>query len=133
MRVISDGGTILAVIHKKKDWKLGLDFITEDESFIQVGTWWYDGGKKLATHSHKKYVRSASLTQEIVFVVSGSLKATIFNSKLDLVESVILCEGDFAILLDGAHGYEILENNTKVLEAKNGPFVSVEKDKVKYE
>lgn len=133
MRVIYDGDTALAVIHKKNDWKEGLDFITENESFIQVGTWWYNKGKKLAMHSHKEYAREANLTQEIVFVVEGAMVANILNSQLDLIESVELYQGDLAIMLDGAHGYQILEDNTKIVEAKNGPFVSVEKDKVKYE
>ena len=133
MRVIYDGDIALAVVHKKNDWKEGLDFITENESYIQVGTWWYNEGKKLATHSHREYLREARLTQEIVFVVEGSMVAKIFNSQLELIESVELYQGDLAIMLDGAHGYEILESNTKIVEAKNGPFVSVEKDKVKYE
>ena len=133
MRVIYDGEIALAVIHKKNDWKEGLDFLTENESFIQVGTWWYNSGKKLAMHSHKEYERQAKLTQEIVFVVQGSMIANILNSKLELIESVELRQGDLAIMLDGAHGYEIIEDNTKIVEAKNGPFVSVEKDKIKYE
>ena len=49
------------------------------------------------------------------------------------VEEIILKEGDMAIMAYGAHGYKILENNTKIIEAKNGPFLSVEVDKVKYE
>ena len=133
MRVIYDGETALAVVHKKNDWKQGLDFLTENESFVQVGTWWYNKGRRLAMHSHKEYTREANLTQEIVFVVSGSMIANILNSSLELIESVVLSQGDLAIMLDGAHGYEILEDDTKIVEAKNGPFVSVEKDKVKYE
>lgn len=133
MRVIYDGDTALAVIHKKNDWNEGLDFLTENESFIQVGTWWYNKGKQLAMHSHKEYTREAKLTQEIVFVVEGSMIANVFNSKLELKEAIELCQGDLAIMLDGAHGYQILEDNTKIIEAKNGPFISVEKDKVKYE
>ena len=133
MRVIYDCETALAVVHKKNDWKEGLDFLTENESFIQVGTWWYNKGKKLAMHSHKEYVREAKLTQEIVFVVEGSMIANILNSKLELIESVELQQGDLAIMLDGAHGYQILDDNTKIVEAKNGPFISVDKDKIKYE
>lgn len=133
MRVIYDGDTALAVIHKKNEWKEGLDFITENESFIQVGTWWYNKGKNLAMHSHKEYVREAKLTQEIVFVVEGSMIVNILNSKLELIESVELQQGDLAIMLEGAHGYQILDDNTKIVEAKNGPFISVDKDKIKYE
>lgn len=28
-------------------WKEGLDFLTPDEAFIQMGTWLYDQGKEL--------------------------------------------------------------------------------------
>jgi len=33
------------------------------------------------------------------------------------------------VILRGYHGYEILEDDTRVLEVKNGPFTSVEADK----
>ena len=32
----------------------------------------------------------------------------------------------------GGHGYEILEDDTEVIEAKNGPFTDVNTDKVKF-
>ena len=38
-----------------------------------------------------------------------------------------------AILIELNHGYEILEDDTKIIEAKNGPFVDVETDKTKFE
>ena len=37
------------------------------------------------------------------------------------------------IILSGGHGYEILEDNTQIIEAKNGPFIDVETDKRKFE
>jgi hypothetical protein len=37
--------------------------------------------------------------------------------------------GDTIILLNGGHGYEILSDNTKVLEVKNGPYVGADKDR----
>ena len=33
------------------------------------------------------------------------------------------------VMIAGGHGFEILEPNTKIVECKNGPFISVEKDK----
>jgi hypothetical protein len=36
------------------------------------------------------------------------------------------------VMLKGGHGYDILENNTQVLEVKNGPFTSVEKDRERF-
>lgn len=77
--------------------------------------------------------RKSNITQEMVYVKSGSMKAVIFDYDLNHIEDVILKTGDLAIMAYGAHGYEILENNTKIIEAKNGPFISVEVDKIKYE
>ena len=43
-----------------------------------------------------------------------------------------LNEGDLAVFVYGGHGYEILEDDTKIIETKNGPFTGVENDKVKF-
>ena len=40
--------------------------------------------------------------------------------------------GDLAVFVYGGHGYEILEDDTKIIEAKNGPFINVEKDKERF-
>ena len=37
------------------------------------------------------------------------------------------------ICLEGGHGYEILEDNTRVLEIKNGPYPGPEKDRRRLE
>ena len=134
MRKINDtNGNLLCIIYRDDDWKEGLNFITENSLFIQVGSWWYQNGKRLAKHKHNVVPRESNITQEMVYVKSGSMMASIFDQDLNFIEDVILKEGDLAIMAYGGHGYKILEDNTKIIEAKNGPFVSVEVDKVKYE
>lgn len=125
-------GKLLCLIHRKDDWEEGLDFLSEDNDSVQVGTWYYNENKKLQMHSHNYVDRSVNITQECVYMVSGSMLADIRDRDLNPVKQVILNTGDLAIMLDGAHGYEILENGTKVLETKNGPFLGVEIDKIKY-
>ena len=124
---------LLCIVYRDSDWVEGLNFITDNPLFIQVGSWWYQGGKQLAKHKHNLVPREANITQEMVYVKSGSMKATIFDQEMNFVTELILNTGDLAIMAYGGHGYEILEDNTKIIEAKNGPFVSVEVDKVKYE
>ena len=134
MRKINDtNGNLLCIIYRDDDWKEGLNFITENSLFIQVGSWWYQNGKRLAKHKHNVVPRESNITQEMVYVKSGSMMASIFDQDLNFIEDVILKEGDLAIMAYGGHGYKILEDNKKIIEAKNGPFVSVEVDKVKYE
>ena len=37
--------------------------------------------------------------------------------------------GDVIILLRGGHGYDILDDDTEVLEIKNGPYVGSDLDR----
>ena len=134
MRKINDSkGILLCIVYKDEDWVEGLNFITDDSLFIQVGSWWYQNGKNLATHKHNTVPRESNITQEMVYVKRGSMLATIYDQDMNFIEEVVLKEGDLAIMVYGGHGYKILDDDTKIIEAKNGPFLSVEIDKVKYE
>lgn len=125
-------GKLFGIIYRPEDWKPGLDFLSDPQDFIQVGTWWYPEGKQLQAHRHVENPRSSNLTQELVYVVHGRLRIDYYDDGKHLVRSEEIRAGDMAIILEGGHGYEILEDDTKVIEVKNGPFVSVEKDKVKF-
>ena len=132
MEVIRDGDIILAIVHRAQEWKEGLNFVTPDDFFVQAGTWRYSKGKRLASHTHKEYERKAFKTQEVVYVRKGCIRATLFDQTRTKVKEFELHEGDLAVFANGGHGYEILEDDTQVLEVKNGPFVNVEFDKVKF-
>lgn len=125
-------GRIGAYLVRSNEWPTGLNFITPNETFIQVGSWRYDKGKKLAAHVHKDYPRQAMKTQEIVFVKQGSMCVTLYNNTRQPVHEIVLETGDLLVITEAGHGYEILSDDTQILEAKNGPFVSVEKDKEKF-
>ena len=130
MKEIKLNDKVIAIIHKSDDWKKGLDFLTPNETFIQAGTWWYDKGKILNAHKHKINKRPNELTQETIVILKGKLRVDLYDKNDKIFHQEILTSGDIGIMLYEGHGYEILEDNTKVLEVKNGPFVSVEKDKI---
>ncbi|MCX6003852.1 MAG: hypothetical protein NTX46_05540 [Chloroflexi bacterium] len=127
-RVI-DGGVTLAIIIRGKDWEPGLNFVSSEADYQQVGIWGYDKGKVLNPHIHLVAPRESLHTQEVVFIKNGSIRANIYNTNKKFLKSVELEQGDTIILLNGGHGYEILEDNTSVLEVKNGPYVGPEKDR----
>lgn len=129
MKKIEHNGTLRAITHKADEWKEGLDFLTPDETFIQAGTWYYHKGKDLRAHWHIENERLAILTQETVYMVSGSMRVDLYGDDKEIFHQEILKQGDTMVIIEGGHGYHILEDHTKVLEVKNGPFVSVEKDK----
>jgi len=129
MKVIEDNGLRLALFISKKDRQKGLNFYSEDNDFIQVGTWSYDGNKKLPAHIHNVVPRNIGRTQEVICVMQGEVKASIYSEKKKLVEEIVLGEGDVLVLLNGGHGYEILSDDTFVLEVKNGPYIGAERDR----
>ncbi len=129
MKAIVYNGLKLGIFISKEDRQKGLNFYSEEGDFIQVGIWGYDKGKKLPAHIHNTVKREINRTQEVVYVMQGMVKAFIYSESGKLIEEVILTEGDTLILLNGGHGYEVLEDNTFVLEVKNGPYVGADKDR----
>ena len=133
METITHNEQIISIIYRDSDWVKGLNFITPDELFVQVGSWWYDKGRKLDSHIHKEFNRNAKRTQETIYVKQGSVKVLLFTEKEEFLQDYILYQGDLAVFGYGGHGYEILEDDTQIIESKNGPFISVDKDKKKFE
>ena len=129
MEKIQDKDKLLAIIWRNDDWKSGLNFPTPDDWFIQVGCWQYPDGKRLAVHRHKQYDRTVSQTQEMAFVKCGRMKVFIYNTSKVLIDEITLYKGDMVIMGDCGHGYQILEDDTQILEAKTGPFIDVDTDK----
>lgn len=128
--VKKDGKVLARHIRASEAWSRdSLSFFSEDHEYIQAGSWNYNKGKKLLAHTHNKVERSVLFTQEVIYVKSGSLKAYIYDDNSNLVEEIIAYEDDLLIMLSGGHGYEILEDNTKVLEIKNGPYLGAEIDR----
>jgi len=127
-----DGGQVLArYIPSGIAWNAGLNFFSDDSDFIQAGIWGYNRGTCLNAHIHNEVVRQVLWTQEVIFVRSGKLEAVIYGISGRIVAKVLMTEGDIIIMLRGGHGYNILEDNTSVLEVKNGPYPGASEDRRK--
>tara|TARA_B100001989_G_C24499127_1_gene443846 strand:+ start:677 stop:1075 length:399 start_codon:yes stop_codon:yes gene_type:complete len=132
MKVYEYDNQVYCILYKDEDWIKGLNFITKDDYFIQAGSWWYDKGKKLDSHTHNEFERKSYRTQESVYIKQGSMKVSLFTEDQVFLEEFQMNEGDLAVFIYGGHGYEILEDDSKIIETKNGPFTGVEKDKIKF-
>jgi len=126
---VIDNGKILAIIIRDEEWTEGLNFVSSENDFMQVGFWNYMQGKDLLAHTHLQCERQVLKTQEVIFVKSGAVRLDLFSEEGKLLKSFDLKGGDTAVLLNGGHGYKILQDNTKVLEVKNGPYVGPDKDR----
>jgi hypothetical protein len=129
VREIVKDGLVLARHICPGEFRKGLAFYSEDQEFLQVGTWRYDMGHELRAHIHNVVPREVNRTHEVVIVVQGTLGARIYDEECELVETVTVRQGEMLILMNGGHDYAILENDTRILEIKNGPFLGRDVDK----
>jgi hypothetical protein len=128
--VIKEGELVLARhIPAESAWQEGLSFFSTDNEYIQVGIWGYDAGKTLKAHIHNEVRRDVLWTQEVLFVRKGKIRANIFSTANIKVAELEVNSGDIIILLRGGHGYDILCDETQVLEIKNGPYLGPDVDR----
>ena len=128
-----DGILIARVIPAEQLWNgAALNFWSADEDFIQVGTWTHPAGTILPAHTHNVFARTSFRTQEVVYVVSGSILAQIYSEGEVLIAERVMREGDLLVCLNGGHGYSILEKDSRVLEIKNGPYLGPDLDRRRY-
>ena len=110
----------------------GLSAYSDDADFIQALHWRYDAGKKLQAHEHLHVPRNATHTQEVIVVLRGRVRTTVYDAAHNVIATVEVAPGEAMALLRHGHGYEILENDTRVLEIKNGPYPGAEADRVRF-
>jgi len=132
MKIIEKDGTRLALHFTEQDIQKGLGFFSEDEEFIQVGTWRYDAGKNLQNHNHHLVERAVNRTQECIILLKGSLKTRVYDEEDNFIEEVTVRAHEGMIMLNGGHGYEILDDDTIVIECKNGPYPGAETDRRRF-
>jgi len=129
---IRDAAGVLLAYTIPAEPPAGLTAYSADSDFIQALHWRYDAGKRLQAHEHLCVPRQADRTQEVIVVLQGRVRTTVFDAAHTLVAAVELGRGEAMALLSGGHGYEILEQDTRVLELKNGPYAGADKDRVRF-
>lgn len=132
IKEIRKNNEILARHITGNEIKEGLSFFSNDNEYVQVGSWNYNKGKELLKHIHNEVIREVKRTQEVLYIIKGRIEAEIYDLEKSLIETIIVNEGDILILLESGHGYKILEEGTKVLEIKNGPYLGAEIDRRRF-
>ena len=125
MHEIKHNGKLLAVRDSIHSYcPLGLSFYGGKEDAIQVGKFRYDKGKKLRDHRHIVRPRVVEKTQEILIVFKGSVKVTTYSQTgKEIVDECLLLEGDYYISYYGGVGFDVLEDDTRMLEIKPGTYL----------
>ena len=86
----------------------GLDFLTNDDSFVQVGTWKYEKGKILDAHYHNTFERKSYITQEVVLVLEGTIICNLYTTDGEFIASEEIKQNQLIIQYQGIHEYEII-------------------------
>ena len=132
MNKVMYNGNIHAIFGDAYAKDYGTTFIGDSKEMLQFSVLRYKKGKVLQDHIHKVRWRTIERTQESWVVVRGLAKVSIFDEHKNLIHYQTLGAGGFYISYRGGHGYEILEDETIVIENKLGDFIGVEEDKEKF-
>jgi mannose-6-phosphate isomerase-like protein (cupin superfamily) len=113
---------LLALIVSAEFDQSGIMFFTSDELSQQLAYIHHPPGKTIDPHIHTPAAREVLLTQETLFIKRGKLRVDFFDSQGSYLESRILKAGDVILLVQGGHGFEVLEE-LEMFEVKQGPYL----------
>jgi mannose-6-phosphate isomerase-like protein (cupin superfamily) len=119
---IEHAGRLLAVIVTSDFQERGITFFTPDELSQQLAYMHHPPGKKIEPHVHTPATREVLLTQETLFIKRGKLRVDFFDEQQTYLESRVLQTGDVILLVQGGHGFEVLEE-LEMFEVKQGPYL----------
>ena len=122
---IKDGEEVLAMVLRTKYLPDATEFLTPDSYKQQVGFIVYKQGKEIAPHDHKPLERKLIGTSEVLVLKKGKVEASVYSAKRELVQKVILNEGDLLLLVAGGHGFKMIEDSV-LLEIKQGPYTGLQ-------
>ena len=120
----------LGIIIKASFKNEGIEFFTNDNDSQQLGYMTRDVGHEIIPHRHNIVKRKVEVTQEVLFIKSGQVRVDFYDNNEQYLKSRVLNKGDIILLIDGGHGFVMLEKS-EIIEVKQGPYCG-EKDKVRF-
>lgn len=106
--------------------------IIPESNFLQLSKLSLVNGIEFKPHRHieKEVTFSKFHAQEAWVVLSGRVEVIYFDLDDTEISRYILTSGETSITLLGGHNYRVLDDS-RVLEFKSGPYLGVQRDKVK--
>lgn len=124
------GDRILAIILRATYHAEGINFFTPDNFSQQLAYMSRPAGYVIAPHIHNVVARQIMLTQEVIYIKSGSVRVDFYDDDKKYLESRLMNKGDIVLLASGGHGFEMLEDS-EIIEVKQGPYAG-EADKNRF-
>ena len=119
---IKSGEELFAVIVDLESIQEGAFPVTDPRGSIQLLLMKRKSGHVVAKHSHKKITKTTQQPQEAIVVIKGTIEASIFDEKGDLIEKKGVTAGQCLLIIQGAHEVRVMED-ALMYAFKDGPFV----------
>jgi hypothetical protein len=131
MKIIKYNEEVLAIIvNEFEDKNNKIEFYTKEENILQFGRMSHKSGHIIKPHIHTNYIRETNGTNEVIFIKKGVVEVDFYTKDQKLIQSEILSENTWVVLISGGHGFKIIEDS-ELFEVKNGPYAE-EKDKTRF-
>ena len=127
---IESSGRLQAIIISHRYKKPGITFFTPHELSQQLAYMRHPAGKVIDPHVHTPVPRSVQLTQETLLIKRGKLRVDFYTNEQSYLTSRTLEAGDAILLVEGGHGFEVLEE-LEMFEVKQGPYAG-DQDKTRF-
>jgi mannose-6-phosphate isomerase-like protein (cupin superfamily) len=128
---IFSGERLQAILVSHRFNEPGIHFFTEGDLSQQLAYMRHPAGKMITPHVHNSVLREVRYTQEVLFIKAGKLRVDFFSQDRCYLESRIVEAGDIILLIEGGHGFEVLED-LEMYEVKQGPYMG-DGDKTRFE
>ena len=110
-----------AIIIKNDFQCEGIKFFTPDSFSQQLGYMNRPKGYIIEPHLHNQLKREIFYTSEVLFIKNGKVQVDFYTNEKDYYSSEVLLKGDVILLIEGGHGFKILEDS-EIIEIKQGPY-----------
>ena len=129
IEVIEHVGTRYAEVIRRDVTVDHTTFFSPAESSFQFGLLAHVAGYEEPPHYHQPFSRTIDDLQQMFVVQRGVVGVKLFDDDGDLLQEVILREGDAIVLIHGIHAIRVIED-LQAISVKQGPFLGDAKDKV---
>lgn len=110
----------------------GIQFPSDNNDYLQVGYMQRPKDYVIKPHTHNVVKRMIDYSFEVLFIKRGKVRVDFFHPDQTYYQSRIIKKGDTILLGRGGHGFKMLEES-EITEVKQGPYIDVATDKVKFE
>ncbi len=118
------------IVRKRFRKKKGISFFTSKEAIQQFGYMKHKKNYLIMPHKHNKRLTKILITTEVIILLKGILRVDFYDNKKKYLFSKKIYGGDLIMLVNGGHGFKVLQD-VEMIEVKQGPY-SLSSDKVKF-